>query len=669
VAVGQLLGQHPLLHLRRSDDYFGLLDPDEGEWLFSPAGETERLDVGIGRLPIYSVEDAATAVRKIKRYEDPATQGPWRTRYTLLADDHRPNSWDTDLHIQNAEVVGETARAEMAGLNFHKVYMPMYPLQQTALGARYPAATAETLRGLEEGTLLWNYSGHGSPYNLADERLITRDQIQSLRNLDRLTIGITATCSFGRFDLIDERSGGEAFLLNPDGGAIALFTTNRIVYASANPGQNNLGLNVALNRELLRRDGEGRPRRLGDAYRLTKNTAAGAQRNNRKFNLLGDPALRIGLPERPVRVARVNGVAVGGEAALPELRALERATVEGEVLTLDGRPDAAFQGEVEVEVYDVARTDVLPEVVPRVYTDGTFERRTDLLWRGRATVRDGRWEAAFIVPRDVSYAGKPARIAAYAATGAGLDGSGFTEAVRVATTAGASLDDQEGPQIRLFLNDSTFVPGGLVGGDPVLIAQLSDGSGINVGGLGVGHELRLTLNGREAEAVDIGPFYRSDLDTFTSGTARYPLRDLPQGPNTLTLTAWDIANNSSTASLDFVVEASEQLRIAHAYPYPNPTPGPTRFVFEHNQAPGTPARVQIRIYTLSGRPVRTLDGPETLPAGVLTGSTVQVPWDGRDEDFDPLATGVYLYRVRVEVDRGEGERRVAERIERLAVIR
>jgi hypothetical protein len=177
------------------------------------------------------------------------------------------------------------------------------------------------------------------------------------------------------------------------------------------------------------------------------------------------------------------------------------------------------------------------------------------------------------------------------------------------------------------------------------------------------------INGNEAEAIDIGPFYRSDLDTFRRGSVRYQLPELPSGPHTLSLTAWDIVNNSSTATLDFVVEEGNRLRIAHAYPYPNPTTGPTRFVFEHNQVPGTPARVQIRIYTINGRPVRTLDGPETLPDGILSGSPVQIPWDGRDEDFDELATGVYLYRVRVEVDAGDGERRVAERVERLAIIR
>ena len=686
-----------------SDDYFGLLAPGEGVWPFTSAGTAERLDIGIGRLPVRTAQEAADMVAKIKRYEHPDTHGAWRTRYTFLADDHLPNSWDKDLHIQNAELLSDSARVFVPGLNLQKIYMPTYTLQQTALGARYPGATADAIRSLEEGTLIWNYAGHGGTTGLADEKLITREEVRALTNFDRLTVAVTATCSFGRYDLAGERSGGEEFILNPVGGAVAIFTTSRVVYTGASPTSNNLGLNVTLNRYLLGRGSDGRPRRLGDAYQMTKATSVGAQTNSRKFNLLGDPGMRFGLPEREVRVTSVNDIPVGGQnvtasrvpdasgmsllaesapkpasgegvadasggAVLPEFRALELATIRGEVQDLSGTLDGAFQGEVEVLVYDVSRTITLPPAVPLQWTDGTFQDRRDVIYRGRASVQNGQWTTQFIVPRDISYAGGSARISAYA-SGAGVDGIGFSEEVQIGSESGAPLNDNEGPNIRLFLNDTTFVSGGLVGGDPVLIARLSDESGINMAGVGVGHEMRLVINGNEAEAINVGPFYSSDLDNFRRGTVRYPLANLSDGPQTLSLTAWDVVNNSSTASLDFVIEDSDRLRVEHAYPYPNPTTGPTRFVFEHNQAPGTPARVQIRIYTINGRPIRTLDGVETLPDGVLPGSPVQIAWDGRDEDFDELATGIYLYRVRVEVDRGDGERRVAERIERLAIIR
>jgi hypothetical protein len=117
------------------------------------------------------------------------------------------------------------------------------------------------------------------------------------------------------------------------------------------------------------------------------------------------------------------------------------------------------------------------------------------------------------------------------------------------------------------------------------------------------------------------------------------------------------------------VADSETLTLRNVFNYPNPTSGRTRFVFEHNQPSGTPARVQVRVYTLNGRAIRTINADEALPEGVLTGPTVQIPWDGLDDDLGRLASGVYLYRVRVEVDGPEGDAQVSEHIDRIALIR
>ncbi len=698
-----------------SDDYFGLLDDDEGLWTSS----SERLDIGIGRLPVRDPQEAEAIVAKIKGYENPDTRGAWRTRVTFVADDQEPNSWDLDLHVQNAELLSDTLNVVAPSLNVQKIYSMTYPRRQTSLGARYPEAHEDILRSFNEGTLAWNYSGHGSASALADERLLVKEDIMRLDNADRLAVVITATCSFGRYDLVDEQSGGELFFLNRGGGAAAVFTTTRLVYTGTDPNTVNLGLNRVLVEYLFSREPDGRPRRLGDVYRLTKRSNPGAQTNNRKFVFLGDPAMRIQLPERPVAITSINGEPVGadpgreadpagelaaarqsaptasrlgpaasasealdasaagavaGEAGalrrtLPTLRALEEAEVVGEVLGFDGLRDAGYNGEVEVAVFDAERTVVLPEDAVNYIPSGTVEVRSDLIYRGRATVRDGAWSVRFVVPRDISYSDERGRISVYATDASGRDGLGATESFVVGGTAANPIQDNEAPRVDLFLNDTTFVPGGLVGSTPVLIARLFDQNGINTVGAGVGHELLLTVDGAEQDATDLGRFYRGDLDSFRRGTVEFEMPEQEPGPHTLTLRAWDVANNSATASLDYFVEADGELVLRNVYNYPNPTSGATRFVFEHNQPPGTLARVQLRIYTLSGRPVRTLDAEETLPAGSFGGSLVQIPWDGRDEDFDPLATGIYLYKVRVEVERPDGETQVSEQIERLAVIR
>src|SRR5690606_16579514 len=73
-----------------SDDYFGLLDDNEGIWAWPgrAVSGSERVDIGIGRFPVQTPEEAAAVVAKIKHYESADTYGAWRERYLLVADDH-----------------------------------------------------------------------------------------------------------------------------------------------------------------------------------------------------------------------------------------------------------------------------------------------------------------------------------------------------------------------------------------------------------------------------------------------------------------------------------------------------------------------------------------------------------------------------------------------------
>src|SRR5690606_13496229 len=312
-----------------------------------------------------------------------------------------------------ADVVAEVVRGGYPSVDVEKVYTGAYPAVVTAAGRRIPEAAADIERILEEGTLIWNYSGHGGPEGLSDERVFTNEDVEHLDNFDRLTVFVTATCSFGRYDMVERRSGAELLLAKPDGGAVALLTTHRVVYTDDDSTTLNLGLNLRLTREMLERDADGRPRRLGDALRLTKNTDVAAQGTSHRFGLRGDPAMRLGLPERPVAITEVNGAPVSSTGGgLPPhrssvLRANELAEVRGQVLTPAGLPDPAFDGVVEVVVFDAAREVELDPELYCCYTDGSFTVRTDRIYRGRATVRGGQFVARFVVPRDVSYSGLP----------------------------------------------------------------------------------------------------------------------------------------------------------------------------------------------------------------------------------------------------------------------
>ncbi|MEM6338227.1 MAG: type IX secretion system sortase PorU, partial [Bacteroidota bacterium] len=479
-----------------SDDYFGLLDDNEGVWAWPGIngirpfqGVVEAMDIGIGRIPARTIEEARGVVAKIKHYESPETQGRWRTRYTFVADDEYPTTrGDGDLHTQNADVVAEDVSARFPEMKIDKVYAISYPAESTPNGQQQvPEATRAVVRLIDEqGSLLWNYSGHGGYAGLADEDLLTLEDIELLNNFDKLTTFVTATCSFGKFDMNRRQSGAEALLLKSDGGAVALMTTVRLVVTSPSTQLYNLGLNLELNQHLFTRDEQGLPRRLGDVMRITKNSNRGLQGNNRKFNLLGDPTMRLGLPRQSVDVTRVGGIDVNARTA--PLQALGRVEIEGEVRGFDGMLDVGYNGVAELSVFDAAR-----EVPVEVDGGGrttlpgnAYDVQNDLIYQGKVRVEAGRFKTSFVVPKDISYRNRAGRVAVYVQSEErGIDGFGATANVIVGGTSDNPVQDADGPDVNLYLNDDPgFVSGSLTTPEPTLVVDLNDDTGLNTTGTG-----------------------------------------------------------------------------------------------------------------------------------------------------------------------------------------
>ncbi len=658
-----------------TDDYFGILDDGEGLLSFN-----ERVDVAMGRLPVQTVAEARTMLTKLARYEDPATFGPWRTRYLFAADDAYYTSshkleGQPDLHTQNADILAEYVNRTEPRYSIPKVYGVSYETIFTT-GYRKPDVNRAFRDELDNGVLVFNYFGHGSPEVLADERIFTKAEAEGLTNGDRLPIFITATCSFGRWDIDDEQSAAEALILNAKGGGIAAYTTVRLVYTSSDSLSSNPGVNRRLTETLLLPGPDGRPVRLGDALYAMKQYAVGAEDNGRKFNLLGDPSMRFGAAPLDVKIERVAGVdlasvpdSVAGAPTAP-IRALDRVPIEGSVRNPDGSVATGFSGRATVSVYDAERRIPIDPAFLSAMPTPYYRVRDDLLWRGEVAVTNGRFAASFVVPKDISYANRRGRVMAYA-VGNGTHAHGATQRVIVGGTNPAPISDAKGPSLRVFVGDTTFVSGGFVAQGASLLVKLDDDTGINTVGAGVGHELLLILNGDEAKAINLGPRFEADPGAPNRGLVRYSLDDLKPGLNRLKVRAWDVVGNVSETEVSFTVAETENLRLQHVLAFPNPSTGPVRFTFEHNQPAGTAARVRLQVFTLDGRLVRAFDHAETLPAGALTSGRVQIAWDGRDADGDRLAPGVYLFRVRVERDAvAEGPSHdVAEAIERLVVLR
>ncbi len=457
-------------------------------------------------------------------------------------------------------------------------------------------------------------------------------------------------------------------MLYPDGGMIASFSTTRVVFTSSNPNTLNFGLNRNITRYMTTRDEfSGKPRYLGDIYRLTKITGqVGPSFNSRKFILLGDPGLRIGLPDKKIRLDQIDGITQLSDTTI-NLRALDKVHIEGEVLNYDQTVASNFNGTAFVQVYDADRSVHLPNRSWMQYgcllKNCSYDVRTDILFSGRATVSNGHFKADFILPKDISYSGRTGRMLFYATSGS-VDASGEFDRFTLSGTNPNAVNDHKGPAITMYLNDQSFLNGNLVNQSPELIVNLSDPSGINTTGTGIGHELAAQLSspGEPDQTIDLNDFYTSNLDQYTGGKIQYRFNDLADGTYHLNLRAWDVYNNPSQSSITFKVTNSDHLAIRRVYNFPNPMNNQTRFIIECNQ-PGVPLDIHIRIYTLSGRPVAHIDRD-----GMITNAPyVSIGWSGRDDDNDRLATGTYLYTVRVKARTDSGIQ-TQNRIDKLVII-
>ncbi|MEX0723726.1 MAG: type IX secretion system sortase PorU [Gracilimonas sp.] len=660
-----------------TDDFFGFMDDNEGDLDINGSGETpgsHLLDIGIGRISAQTRAEASVAVQKIKDYENPANTGSWQNLFSFAADDDFPDvERNKDLHVLNADETAERMNIIEPGIRLKKIYEFDYAEEITGGGREVPGATQDFINTINNGTLVLNYSGHGNEQTLSDENLFRSEYIPNLTNRDRLTVLVTATCQFGRYDDIDAQSGAEQLVFASNGGAIAAFTTTRVVYTGSGiTARNNFGLNVALSQRMIERSANNTPKRFGDIYLDTKNTSIGGSpvitsRNSKKFILIGDPAIKFRLPESRSEITSVNDYTETGQDTTLTIRALDQVTLSGSISELDGTPLNSFNGEASITVLDANRTVNLPADRDWVQEDRCnltgcrYTVENDVLYRGKAGVENGQFNSTFIVPKDISFSDSTGRIIVFANSEGKTAGGSFTK-IKFNGINEDAVDDKTGPKLDIYLNDERFVNGNLVNSSPNLIIELEDQSGINTTGTGVGHELIATIDTKPQQSFVLNDFYEGSLNDFTRGRVEYPLDEIPEGSYSLKVRAWDVHNNFSEEEIFFEVASNDELSVRNVYNYPNPMNNVTRFTFEHNQ-PGNPLDVSVRIFTLSGKPVQYIENQL-----ITTSSYASISWDGRDRDHNRLGNGTYIYVLRVATNTPKG-RQKAEQIEKLVIIR
>lgn len=641
-----------------TDDYYAFLDDLE-----YGGAQGGLMDIAVGRLPVKSVEEAAAVVDKIVRYCSPtdlaSTGGAscsgfnadisnfsdWRNVLCFVADD-ADQSYESFLgESENITLILDTLRPEY---NIDKIYFDAYPQESTPGGQRYPDVTELINKRVEKGALIMNYIGHGGETGWAHEAVLTVADINGWSNHNNLPLFVTATCEFSRYDDPGRTSAGEYVLLNPNGGGIALFTTTRLAYTGSNADLNKLFYTY-----VFKRNSEGFPA-LGEAVRTSKN-GMGCVEAIANFCLLGDPAVRLAYPRHQVATTQINFHPVG--SGNDTIRALGKVTVCGEVRDVLGNKLTGYNGILYPAVFDKRSTITSlgnDEGVPR-----NFSLQKNIIYKGKASVTAGDFNFSFLVPKDIAYQYGKGKFSYYTSNGTS-DGNGYFMDFVIGGTESASITDKEGPHIDLFLNDEKFVNGGITNPDPFLFAKVSDSGGVNTVGSGIGHDIAAVLDNNTDKTMVLNDYYESDLNTYQSGVVRYPFDDLEPGAHYLSLKVWDVFNNSSEKSIDFVVADAANLALDHVLNYPNPFTTYTEFWFEHNQ-PCCGLDVQVQIFTITGRLIKTI----TTWVQTTGYRADPIPWDGLDDYGDPIGKGVYLYKLKVTGTDGSH----AEKLEKLVILR
>ncbi len=614
------------------DDFYGYIDSNMGR----PAIDANKLSFAVGRLPVRTKTEANGVVEKLKRYYSPKSLGPWRTGLSFVCDDV-DKSFEDIFAIQSESYANNIA-AVHPDMQVDKIYADAYKQVTNGNTEQYPEVTEAITNAVQNGALFLNYQGHGGEKGWAQEQILTVPTINAWTNPYTMPVLFTATCEFSRYDDPALQSAGELTLINPNGGAIALMTTTRLVYVSGNS---------LINENFWTKYGFPSPNEpvptIGDLFQRMKNRPfSTTSSEDNKFALLGDPSMRLAFPMHKVVIDSINGK--DGNSFTDTLKAFSVVRLKGHIHERLGNKFSSFNGKLWVKVLDK------PQTRYTLDNDGlnkkvAYKTQTSYIYKGIVSVVNGEFSIIFSVPKDIAYNVDLGKILLYAHNGE-TDASGGKDLL-IGSSENSIIPDKTGPEIKLYMNDTTFVFGGEVQPNATFIARIFDKSGINATGAGIGRDMVGVLDkGSDHEKSYImNEFFAYDLNSYTRGAVQFDLKDLSVGEHTITFKVWDIHNNSAEAVIKFVVVPKNALHITDQLVYPNPfQPGnPVTVLFEHNKA-GEDITAELIIYNQSGKAVSS----QTFQIGQANARETRVQWDGRSTGGAELPNGFYFYKLVVK---------------------
>lgn len=642
-AYGGTIPDYNIVSTFVSDEFFGLMDPSEGR-LLQAAG----LDIAVGRMLVNSVAQADEMVNKVSEYVMEESYGRWRNEYILISDDLDNGGGE---FVSRQEGIASELEANRPFINTRKIYADAYLQQASSGGQRYPDAKEQIIRSINYGALVVNYLGHGNINGLASERIFETSDAVNLNNRFKYPLFVTATCELTKFDDPFENTAGENIYWNPAGGAIAMITTTRSIYVNVAFTFNEILV------EKLYAFGSPEYPSMAEALRQTK-----VQQNSdytQTVAFIGDPALMLAVPGPRINLTQINDVPVAESTDV--LEALSYVKLGGNVTDDNGNVITSYNGEVAVTVFDkpIERTTLANDTGDPADMED-FSVLGETIFRGNATVANGKFEFGFVVPKDIKIPVGEGRVSFYAKRNNVLeDQTGFNNVIRVGGINENAAVDNTPPRVKLYMNDESFVSGGITNASPILLAFLEDENGMNTAS-GIGHDMVAILDGDETNQYLLNDYYESDVDDYTRGSLRFPFSNLEKGLHTLTFKGWDVYNNLVTAEIQFVVAGEDGLTIEKVLNYPNPFVSYTEFWFTHNR-PFEPLDVQVQVFTVTGKVVKTINQSISTD-GFLSRD---IKWDGRDDFGDKIGKGVYIYKLTV---RSSVTNKTAEKYEKLVLL-
>jgi len=608
-----------------SDDFFSILKTGDD---INQYNKVQDLALSVGRIPARTVAEADTTIQKLINYQTNKVGGSWENKITWVADDG-----DYNLHLQDAEYIISNLQSKAPQWNHSKVYLDLFPSENTSAGNTYPLAFNAIQQSIQEGSLVLNYTGHGNYLRLSEEAVISQMQFDLWKNAKKLPLMITASCNFTPYDQPALNSiAWDAFMKNSD-GIIGLVAANRLVYAYSNKQINDLFI-----QQLLVKNASGNYNTIGQALQKAKlkNWSNNGDRvNDLKFNLTGDPGLFLNMPNNDLVIQKINDNQFLGHDTL----------LSGKVNKLIGNIQKAgqikdsFNGEVDLIIYDAIKyKKTLANQSSSISVPISMQE--NILFKGKATVLNGNFKIDFILPAQLSNASSPIRLE-LAANGGNESALLIVDSIYSKSNGVVNKNDTIGPKIQAYLNNPLFKEGGWAMPNSKLYINLFDSAGIQASGNALGQDLALWLDDNPVPIV-LNNYFSNDINTYQSGKLSYFLPTLKEGSHMCIIKAWDLLGNSNADTLLFEVPKSSNLQIINPINFPNPFYTKSRFSIETNLI-GASIDVLFEVLDPSGNLLYANSNQL-----INTENRLIIDWNGVTNAGSNLKPGLYYYRFIVK---------------------